>query len=93
MEDKKNVALEFIKDENDLATKQGALYQVNILECGEHINVTTEILVELQNELAEELATHKGNEEGIKKLERKYKEGLKENEACIFNIQKTITCP
>ncbi|KAF8424088.1 RecF/RecN/SMC N terminal domain-containing protein [Tirmania nivea] len=80
LEDQKNLALDFIRDENELACKLATLYQVHILECADHINVTSELVTQVQAGLDEELEKHKGNEEGIKKLERKYKDMTKEIE-------------
>ena len=82
LEDKKNAALVFIKDENELACKQATLYQVHKLECADHINVTSEMLTQMQAELDDELEKHKGNEEGMKTLEKKFKAMTKEIEVC-----------
>jgi structural maintenance of chromosome 4 len=78
LEDKKNKALSFIRDENELATKQSALYQVYINECGDNIAVTEEAIGQLQAQLDSDLEKHQGNEDGIKQLERQYKKGQKE---------------
>lgn len=45
LEDQKSTALAYIKDENELIRKQSALYQVYIAECGNNINLTSEVLV------------------------------------------------
>lgn len=80
LEDKKNGALIFIKDENELAYKQATLYQVHMLECTNHINVTSELATQVQAKLDEELEKHKGNEETTKKLEKKFTDMTKEIE-------------
>lgn len=80
LEDKKDLALGFIKDENELACKLATLYQVHMLECANHINVTSELVTQVQAELDAELEKHKGNEEGTRKLEEKYKDMNKEIE-------------
>lgn len=80
LEDKKNLALDFIKDENELACKLAMLYQVHMLDCADHISITSDLVTQVQVELDEELEKHKGNEEGIKKLEKKYKDMTKEIE-------------
>lgn len=81
LEDKKNLALDFIKDENELACKLATLYQVHMLECADHINITSKLVTQVQAELDEELEKHKGNEEGVKKLEKRYKDMTKEIES------------
>ena len=77
LEEKKNHALAYIRDENELATKQSALYQLYIAEIDDHIEVTQESVGQMQAQLDEELQKHQGNEEGIKELERQYKKGAK----------------
>lgn len=84
LEDKKNKALAYIKDENDLATKQSALYQIYNDECGDNIRVTEEAIGQMQSQLDDELEKHQGSEEGIKELDKQYKRGIKEFE----NLQK-----
>lgn len=80
LEDKKDKALAFIRDENELATKQSALYQIYIAECSDNAQVTDEAIGQLSRQLEEELQKHQGNEEGIKRLEKQYKAGAKEVE-------------
>ena len=80
LEDKKNNALAFIKDENELASKQSALYQVYIGECGDNLKVTDEAIEQMQSQLNSELRKHRGNEDGIKALEKAYKRSNKEFE-------------
>ena len=81
LEDKKNKALAYIKDENELIVKQSALYQVYIDECGDNLKVTEEAIGQVQAQLNEELQKHQGNEECIHDLERKHKRGMKDYEA------------
>ncbi|KAG8624861.1 hypothetical protein KVT40_006612 [Elsinoe batatas] len=90
LEDKKNKALDFIHNENDLAMKQAALYQIYTAECGDNIAVTEEGMAELQKELGEELEKHKGNEDGIKRLEKEYKKGEKEFEVMEKDSQTIL---
>ncbi|KAG0647173.1 Chromosome segregation cut3 [Hyphodiscus hymeniophilus] len=80
LEDKKNKALAYIRDENDLTMKQSALYQVYINECGDNIAVGEEAIGQMQAQLDAELEKHQGNEDGIKQLEKQYKKGQKEYE-------------
>ena len=90
LKDKKNKALAFIKDENELAFKQSALYQVYIDECGDNLKVTDEAIGQMQEQLNAELSRHQGNEDGIKSLEKDYKRGLKEYEALQKATQAVI---
>ncbi|KAG8529377.1 uncharacterized protein KY384_006013 [Bacidia gigantensis] len=80
LEDKKDKALAFIKDENELAFKQSALYQVYTGECEDNLKVTDEAIADTQGQLNAELEKHQGNEDGIKNLEKAYKQGSKELE-------------
>jgi structural maintenance of chromosome 4 len=81
LEDKKNKALAYIRDENELAMKQSALYQVYIGECNDNLAVTEEAIAQMQAELDLELEKHNGSEQIIKKLEKAYAKGAKEFEA------------
>ena len=78
LEDKKNKALSYIRNENDLAFKQSALYQVYTDECNDNLKVTEEAIGQMQGQLDAELAKHQGNEDGIKDLEKLYKRGAKD---------------
>lgn len=78
LEDKKDKALAFIRDENELATKQSTLYQIYIAECSDNAQVTEEAIGQLTAQLKDELQKHQGSEEGIKRLEKQYKSGAKE---------------
>ncbi|KAJ9659787.1 Structural maintenance of chromosomes protein 4 [Coniosporium apollinis] len=78
LEDKKEKALEFVRDENELASKQAALWQVFVGDCEDNIGVMQEAVGQMQGQLEEELLKHQGNEEEIKKLEKRYKAGSKE---------------
>jgi structural maintenance of chromosome 4 len=90
LEDKKNKALAYIKDENELATKQSALYQMYIAGCGDNITVTEEAIAQMQAHLDEELAKHQGNEDGIKQLEKQYKRGQKEYDTLDKQTQSIL---
>ena len=78
LEDKKNKALKYIEDENELASKQSSLYQMYVAECGDNITVTEEALTEVRAKLEEELQRHGGSEDAIKALEKRHKAGSKE---------------
>ncbi|KAI9830248.1 MAG: hypothetical protein M1819_005775 [Sarea resinae] len=85
LEDKKNKALAYIRDENELAAKQSALYQVYIDECGDNIKVTEEAIAQMQAQLDSEMEKHQGNEDEIRQLGKQYKQGAKAYE----NLEKT----
>ncbi|KAF2459609.1 structural maintenance of chromosomes protein 4 [Lineolata rhizophorae] len=80
LEEKKNKALAYIRDENELAMKQSALYQVYVEECNDNLQVMQEAMMQVQAALDEEVRKHEGNEEGIKALEKQYKADAKEYE-------------
>ncbi|KAL9576821.1 MAG: hypothetical protein Q9212_006788 [Teloschistes hypoglaucus] len=90
LEDKKNKALAFIRDENELAFKQSALYQVYTDECGDNLKVTEEAIGQMQEQLNAELERHQGNQDGIKSLEKEYKREAKEYEALQKATQAVI---
>lgn len=83
LEDKKDAALEYIRNENDLALKKSALYQIYITDSDRNISITGDMITQLQAQLDDELEKHSGNEQTIKKLEKKYKSGVKEVEVYI----------
>ncbi|KAI9822284.1 MAG: hypothetical protein M1827_000002 [Pycnora praestabilis] len=90
LEDKKNKALAYLKDENELATKQSALYQIYIDECSDNLKVTEEAIGQRQLQLDAEMEKHQGNEDGIKQLEKQYKQSSKECEVLEKNTQAVI---
>jgi structural maintenance of chromosome 4 len=51
LEDKKNKALAYIRDENELAEKQSTLYQIYIAECEDNTKVTEEAIGQMQVQL------------------------------------------
>ena len=90
LEDKKNKALAYIRDENDLTRKQSALYQIYIKECGDNTTVGEEAIGQMQAQLDTELQKHQGNEDGIKQLEKQYKKGQKEYETLDKDTQAIL---
>ncbi|KAH0529351.1 hypothetical protein TsFJ059_004109 [Trichoderma semiorbis] len=86
LEEKKDKALAFIRDENELAMKQSALYQLYIHECNDNMAVTEEAINQMQAELDVELEKHEGSQQLIKELEGKYEMGKRE-----FEIQEKQT--
>ncbi|KAM0265601.1 hypothetical protein ACHAQJ_000033 [Trichoderma viride] len=81
LEEKKDKALAFIRDENELVMKQSALYQLYIHECNDNIAVTEEAINQMQAQLDVELENHQGGQQIIKELESQYAKGSKEFEA------------
>ncbi|PLB40934.1 condensin subunit SMC4 [Aspergillus candidus] len=87
LEDKKDKALSYIRDENELTQKQSALYQIYIDECSDNLRVTEEAILQMQELLNLELEKHEGNESGIKELEKAYKRGMREYESMEKEMQ------
>ncbi|RFN55017.1 structural maintenance-chromosome 4 [Fusarium flagelliforme] len=86
LEDKKDKAIAYIRDENELAMKQSALYQLFIHKCNENLTVTEEAITQMQAQLDAELEKHHGSEQIIKSLKEDYDVGSKE-----FEIQSKST--
>lgn len=90
LEGKKDAALAYIKDENDLAVKQSALYQIFVAECDDNIQVTAEAVEQIQSQLNEELMKHSSGEEEIKTLQKSYTKELKRFETLEQDTQATL---
>lgn len=90
LEDKKNKAIAYIRDENELSMKNAALYQIHMSNFEDNIAVTEEAVMQIQARLDEELAKHQGSEEIIKKLEKEYARGSKEFEAQDKQTQRIV---
>ncbi|KAF5646694.1 structural maintenance-chromosome 4 [Fusarium tjaetaba] len=90
LEDKKDKAIAYIRDENELAMKQSALYQLFIHKCNENIAVTEEAISQMQAQLDAELEKHHGGEQIIKSLEKDYAKGAKEFEAQEKSTQALV---
>ncbi|KAJ4508549.1 Structural maintenance of chromosomes protein 4 [Exophiala dermatitidis] len=88
LEDKKNKALAFIRDENELAEKQSALYQIYIAECEDNAKVTEEAIEEIQQQLSAELEKHAGSEDTIQQLEKAYSKAVKQYESIQKQAQE-----
>lgn len=87
LEDKKDVALAYIRDENELAMKQSALYQLYTHECNENLTITQEAISEMQAQLQAELEKHHGSEQVIKDLEKQYAKDAKELDVQQKHVQ------
>lgn len=90
LEGKKDAALAYIKDENDLATKQSALYQIFVAECDDNIQVTAEAVEQMQGQLNEEATKHSSSEQEIKALQKEYSLELKQFEKLEQATQATL---
>ena len=90
LEDRKNKALAYIQDENELAEKQSALYQIYIAECEDNTKVTDEAIEQMQANLNVELEKHAGSEDSIKELEKAYKSAAKQYESMEKSTQDLI---
>lgn len=90
LEDKKNKAIAYVNNENELALKQSALYQVYVDECGDNIKVTEQVIQQAQGQLEQELGKHKGNENEIKELEKTYQRGRKECDGLEKNTESLL---
>ncbi|KAJ5885233.1 Structural maintenance of chromosomes protein [Penicillium taxi] len=80
LEDKKNKALAYLQDENEIASKQSALFQIYNTETLDNMRATEDAIIQMTAELNQELEKHQGNESGIKELEKFYKRGAHEFE-------------
>jgi structural maintenance of chromosome 4 len=90
LEDKKNKALAYIRDENELAERQATLYQIYIAECEDNAKVTAEAVDQMQARLNTELEKHAGGEDSIKQLEKAFKKGAKDFEAIEKSTQALV---
>ncbi|CAK7214263.1 Structural maintenance of chromosomes protein 4 [Sporothrix eucalyptigena] len=90
LEDKKEKAIAYIRDENELAMKQSALYQIYTSECHDNVAVTEEAISQMQAELDAELEKHHGGEQDIKLLEKQFAKGSKKCDAHEKQTQELI---
>ncbi|CAK7210271.1 Structural maintenance of chromosomes protein 4 [Sporothrix bragantina] len=90
LEDKKEKAIAYIRDENELAMKQSALYQIYTSECHDNVAVTEEAISQMQAELDAELEKHHGGEQDIKLLEKQFAKGSKKCDAHEKQAQELI---
>ncbi|RMZ85784.1 hypothetical protein DV737_g343, partial [Chaetothyriales sp. CBS 132003] len=90
LEEKKNKALAFIRDENELAEKQSTLYQIYLAECEDNNKVTQEAINHMQAQLNAELEKHAGSEDSIRQLEKTYKAAVKQYEVMEKQTQELL---
>lgn len=90
LEDKKDKALAYVRDENELVMKQSALYQLHLSECNNNLAVIQEAISQMQAQLDAELEKHQGSEHIIKQLQKAYSKGSKEFEAQDKHVQGLV---
>jgi structural maintenance of chromosome 4 len=91
LEDKKDKAIAFIRDENELAGKQSALYQLYMQETGDTLAASEEATAKIQDELNQELEKHQGSEGEIKRLEKQYKSASKDFDSIEKQTQSILS--
>ena len=90
LEGKKNAALAYINDENELANKQAALWQIFVHECEDNVQVTEEAIGQIQSQLDEERAKHQGAEDGIARLGKQHTAEMNQFERMQQNTQTLL---
>ena len=90
LEDKKDKALAYVRDENELACKQSALYQIYIEDCSDNLRVAEEVLRQTQAHLDEELQRHRGSEDEISRVEKAYRRGKEAHDALERSTQVAL---
>ncbi|RMZ84160.1 hypothetical protein DV738_g782, partial [Chaetothyriales sp. CBS 135597] len=90
LEEKKNKALAFIRDENELAEKQSTLYQIYLAECEDNSKVTQEAISQIEAQLNAELEKHVGSEDSIRQLEKTYKAAMQQYERMEKQSQELV---
>ncbi|KAK9361374.1 RecF/RecN/SMC [Lipomyces starkeyi] len=78
LEDARNAALKYVRNENELTMKKSALYQLYVANCHENIHITKELLADLAAQLEKEVENNMGNEDEVENLNNRYKEAAKE---------------
>ncbi|KAK9464481.1 RecF/RecN/SMC [Lipomyces arxii] len=81
LEERRAVALKYLKDENELTMKKSALYQIYVVNCEQNIGITQEMLTTLSEQLEEECEKNKGNEDGLVSYTNEYNQAKQELEA------------
>ncbi|KAG0341092.1 hypothetical protein BG000_010248, partial [Podila horticola] len=80
LEAKKREAEAFLKNENSLAVKQSALYQICLYECNQKISRDTKKITQLTAKLEEDQNKYAGLKEEIQTLENEHNVRVKEYE-------------
>ncbi|KAL9052323.1 MAG: hypothetical protein Q9162_005467 [Coniocarpon cinnabarinum] len=87
LESKKNAAVAHIQDENELANKQSALWQIFVHECEDNVQVTGEAVEQIQQRLNAELEKHQDAEDEITRLGKQHADEVKQCERLQQNTQ------
>lgn len=90
LESKKDAALAYINDENELANKQSTLWQVFVHECEDNVQVTEEAISQIQEQLSTEVDKHQGAENEITRLSKQYASEVKHFERLQHNTQTIL---
>ncbi|KAF9378758.1 hypothetical protein CPB97_009383 [Podila verticillata] len=80
LESKKREAEAFLKNENSLAVKQSALYQICLYECNQRISKDTKKITQLTAKLEEDQNKYAGLKDEIQTLETEHNVRVKEYE-------------
>ncbi|KAG0047622.1 hypothetical protein BGZ83_007351 [Gryganskiella cystojenkinii] len=80
LEERKREAETFLKNENNLAVKQSALYQIYLLECNRRSAKDKKMAAQLTTKLEEDQEKYKGLKEESQILEQEYNIRLKDYE-------------
>ncbi|KAF9182481.1 hypothetical protein BGZ51_004708 [Haplosporangium sp. Z 767] len=80
LEGKKREAEMFLKDENNLAVKQSALYQIYLWESNKKMEKETKLITQLTTKLEEDQNKHKGLKEEVQALENEHNARVKDYE-------------
>ncbi|KAG9070943.1 hypothetical protein KI688_008486 [Linnemannia hyalina] len=80
LEARKQEVEDYIKDQNNLAMKQSALYQIYLWEANKRFTKDTKQVAHLEAKLEEDHNKHKGLKDEIEKLENEHNSRVKEYE-------------
>ncbi|KAF9348868.1 hypothetical protein BGX26_012756 [Mortierella sp. AD094] len=80
LEERKREAETFLKNENNLAVKQSALYQIYLWECKKKATKEEKLVTQLTAKLEEDQNKHKGLKDEIQALENEHNARVKEYE-------------
>ncbi|KAK9475393.1 RecF/RecN/SMC [Dipodascopsis tothii] len=72
LEASKNTVIEYLQDQNSLTLKKSALYQVYLSDCRQNIELSQQLVGELQAKLAAEQEQHQGSAADLGGLEQRH---------------------
>ncbi|KAJ9479627.1 Structural maintenance of chromosomes protein 4 [Pseudozyma hubeiensis] len=88
LEAKKREAEQYLRDQNELARRHSALWQVYRLESRDNIKVATIAIEKYTSQLKQETEKHSGSRAEIQELESSYKALVKEFESIARSTEK-----